>query len=120
MNKQIQQDDLTLKDLNQFHGTERYYNVMGFNVTDGINYITKNGYSWFVTDFLSVALCKKEVKQESFICIKLKLLDDNKAKMFVTDGNDKIIYKQEYNYTNVKKELTLYFIDKVLLLSSEY
>ena len=115
------EDDLNLKDLQQYRGSEGYFNVMGFNATDGIGYIMKNGYSWFVTDFLSVAMfkIKKEWKDESFICIKLKL-DGDKGLMLVTDGNENELYKQKYEFTNAKQELTLYLCDNVLLLSQEY
>ena len=50
--------DLELKELNQFHGTERYTNVLGANVTDGVVYIMKCGYSWFVTDMLVIVKSK--------------------------------------------------------------
>jgi len=114
-------DDLTLKDLNQYYGTEQYHNVMGVNVTDGINYIIQNGYSWFVTDFIS--LVKHEsIKEQEFLSIKLKLnTHGNKtALMEITDGNENILYTQRYDYTNAKRELNLYFINEVLLLSGEY
>jgi len=125
MRKNIQeltteQTDLELKDLNKYYGSENYFNVMNTNVTDGIYYIMKNGYSWLVTDFLVVAKSDNfKIKDESFISVKLKLKDDT-AKMIVTDGNDKILYTQDYEYTNVKREVTLFYIDNVLLLSSEY
>jgi len=113
-------DDLTLKDLNQYYGTENYYNVMGVKVTDGIAYIMKNGYSWFVTDFLSLVITKHEsIKDEEFLSIKLKL-DGTKGLMEITDGNEKILYTQNYKYTNAKTELNLYFTNEVLLLSGEY
>ena len=114
-------EDLELKDLGQYYGTTQYYNVMGVNITDGVEYIMKNGYSWFVTDFLSIAMfkIKKEWKDESFICIKLKL-DGDKGLMLVTDGNENELYKQKYEFTNAKQELTLYLCDNVLLLSQEY
>jgi len=114
-------DDLTLKDLNQYYGTEQYHNVMGVNVTDGINYIIQNGYSWFVTDFIS--LVKHEsIKEQEFLSIKLKLnTHGNKtALMEITDGNENILYTQRYDYTNAKRELNLYFTNEVLLLSGEY
>lgn len=121
-------DDLTLKDLNQYYGTEQYHNVMSVNVTDGIAYIMNNGYSWFVTDFLSLVVTHHEsIKDEEFLSIKLKL-DGDKGLMEVTDGNEKILYTQQYDYTNAKRELNLFFtklqrlskIDEVLLLSGEY
>ena len=47
-------EDLELKDLGQYYGTTQYYNIMGVNITDGVEYIMKNGYSWFVTDTIAV------------------------------------------------------------------
>lgn len=114
------QEDLTLKDLNQYYATENYYKVMGLNVTDGINYIMKNGYCWFVTDFLSLIVTNhKNLRAEQFLSIKLKVTN-KKAVMEVTDGNEKILYKQEYEYTDAKRDLSLFFTDEVLLLSGEY
>lgn len=111
--------DLELKELNQFSGKENYYKVLGANVTDGIGYIMENGYSWLVTDFIVVAKMLPELKKEEFLCIEFKL-KDSQGIMIVTDGNDKVLYIQEYKYTNVKRELKLFFTDNVLMLAGEY
>lgn len=114
-------DDLSLKELGYYTGSEGYFNVMGFNATDGIGYIMENGYSWFVTDFLSLAMFNEKVKSEKFVCIKLIVdKDTKKCQMLVTDGNENELYKQKYEYTNAQKDLTLYLTDGVLLLSQEY
>ena len=114
-------DDLTLKDLNQYYGTEQYHNINfgTYSLTDGIIYLMKNGYSWFVTDFISVGMNKKEIQKQEFVAIKLKI-KDNKAEMIVTDGNEKILYTQKYEWTNAKKEFNLYLTNNVLMLSGEY
>ena len=113
------EDDLTLRDLGHFYGTEQYHKCyLNALATDGVAYIMKNGYTLLVTDALSVI--KTKLKDEAFISIKLKLLENNKAKMIITDGNGKKLYTQEYDSTDAKKELSLYFIDNVMLLSSEY
>lgn len=113
-------EDLSLGSIENFRGTEQYHNVMGINVTDGVAYVMENGYSWFVTDFLSlIATNHKNLKEEEFLSIRL-VLDGSKGKMVVTDGNEKELYTQEYKYTNAEKELWLYFTDGVLLLSQEY
>jgi len=114
---EMEQDDLELKGLGNFYGTEGYSDVFGFNVTDGVAYIMKNGYSWFVTDFLIVAGMK--FKDEEFMSIKLKI-EDSKAEMIVTDGNEKKLYTQKYEWTNAKKDLSLYLTNGVLMLSQEY
>lgn len=110
--------ELELKGLDQFCGTEKYVNVLGANVTDGVGYIMKSGYSWFVTDFLAVRKTGKMVGQP-FLAIKLEL-NGTKAKMAVTDGNEKVLYEQKYGYTDAKRSFTLYFVDNVLMLSGEY
>jgi len=119
---ETQMDDLSLKELAHYTGSEGYFDVMGFKATDGIGYIMKNGYSWFVTDFLAVAMfkVKKEWKDEGFICIKLKINEDKSALMLVTDGNEKELYRQKYKWTNAENDLTLYLCDNVLLLAKEY
>lgn len=110
-------DDLELKELDMYHGTEKYHDVMGGNVTDGVAYIMNNGYSWFVTD--SLAVIRIQLKKEPFLSVKLKLKDDT-ADMIITDGNDKVLYKQHYGYTSAKRELNLYYSNNVLMLSGEY
>ena len=118
-------DDLELKDLGQYYGTENYYGIMGVNVTDGIKYIMANGYSWFVTDMIAVIICSqkeypKVYENREFLSVKLKV-DGTKAIATIDDGNGNILYTQKYDYTNAKvKELTLFFINDVMLLSGEY
>jgi len=110
-------DDLELKQLGQFIGTVNYYDVMGVTITDGIKYVMKNGYSWFITD--AIVIIKMKFKDEGFLAVKLILKDDG-AEMRITDGNDKTLYTQAYTYTDAKRELTLFYDNTVLILSGEY
>ena len=115
--------DLTLSELSQYSGTEKYTNVLGHNVTDGVVYVMQNGYSWIVTDFLSLVMpnCPiKDLKDQSFLTVQLKIYPDKKGEMIITDGNEKVLYTQKYEYTDAKKEFLMYYIDGVLLLSGEY
>ncbi len=114
----MKKDDLKLKDLRQFYGTEKYYKgFLDVKYTDGVYYISDNGYSWFVTD--SIAVIKTKLKDEGFLSIKL-MIDGDKAVMTIDDGNNNILYKQKYEYTNCKRNLNLFFTNNVLMLSSEY
>jgi hypothetical protein len=111
-------DDLELKDLGQFYGTTQYHKgFLNVNYTDGVDYISQNGYSWLVTD--AVAVIKTKLKNEKFLEVKL-IVHDTNAVMIITDGNDKILYKQHHKFTDAKRNLTLFFADNVLMLSSEY
>lgn len=113
-------DDLELKALDNFIGSESYYNVFGVKVTDGVNYIMANGYSWFVTDAILAVKFIANLKAEPHLTIELKLIEPKKADMVITDGNGNELYKQHYDYTTAKRELKLFLIDNVLILNSEY
>ena len=106
-------------ELSQFHGTTQYFNVMNVNVTDGVKYLMDNGYSWLVTDFIVVAKMKRVLKNEEFLSVKLKL-DGSKGQMIVTDGNGKKLYVQNYEYTDAKEEVKMFFTNNVLMFTSEY
>jgi hypothetical protein len=114
------QADLTLKALDHHIGTEHYYNVFGVNVTDSVKYVMNNGYSWFVTDAIAALKFKPKLRREPFLTVQLQLTEDHKADMTIIDGNENKLYTQHYEFTDAKRDLTLYFIDNVLLLNSEY
>lgn len=117
-------DDLELKDLEQYTGATRYYSVLGNVVTDGIAYIMRNGYSWFVTD--SLIRARPLLKHNPFVTLRLVLFTDNSAEVRYEDGNGKLLDKQKYDYTDAKRELTLFLIKQsqsnkpILLLANEY
>ena len=120
MEQKTKQIDLSLKDLDQFYGTEQYYKEQIFSTkyTDGVAYLMVNGYSWFVTDVLAVV--EHKIKGEEFLAIKLLVFDDNTAKLVITDGNEKVLHEQKYDYTNAQKNLVLYCTNNVLMLAGEY
>ena len=66
--EQKQKDDLELKEIGHFTGTEQYHNVGGCNVTDGVDYIINNGYRWFVTDCLAVMNIKLKNEEDNCGC----------------------------------------------------
>ncbi len=111
--------DLELKEIENFIGTENYYRIGFFKtvVTDGVKYVMNNGYSWLITDALAVI---EYFKGMEFLVISLKINEDNSAKMIIDDGDGKVLYEQEYKWTDAKRELKLYWADGVLMLNSEY
>ena len=111
--------DLELKSLESFTGTDSYYKVMGMLVTDGVKYIMDNGYSWFVTD--AIAVVRNKFRDEPFLTIKLKVdLEEKTAVVTMDDGNGNILYRQEYLYTDAKRDLTLFCQYPVVMLNREY
>lgn len=118
-------EDLELKSLEDFRGTQNYYEFMGMYLTDGIKYIMDNGYSWFVTDTIGVIIAHRGIRRylqkDDFLVIRLKVNREKKTAMMVVDnGNGKLLYIQNYDYTNAKRDLKLYYTGKVLMLANEY
>ena len=107
-------------DLSGFTGTENYYKGWcNVKYTDGVQYLALNGFSWFVTDVCSVVKVSS-IKDEPFIAIDLKVNADSSAVATYTDGNDKTLFKQEYEYTDAKQDIKLFFTNNVLMLTREY
>ena len=80
----------------------------------------ENKYSWVVTDACVLLKLNKKLKTQEFVSVKLKVLPDKKAVITYGDGNNKILFKQEYNYTDALVDLTLFYTNNVLMLASEY
>lgn len=111
--------DLELKQLENFHGSEEYHEAwLGVLATDGVKYVMDNGYSWLATDAISVI--KTELDEQPFLVVKLNLLPEKKAQMTIDDGNGNMLYTQDYDHTDAKRELKLYYTDGVILLPGEY
>lgn len=111
-------EDRDLKNLGQYYGTNQYFEMYKYLITDGIKYIIENGYHWFVSDAL--IYCKAHLRNEEFLTIKLKIIEDKKAEIIITDGNTKEFWKRRYEYTDAKRDLKLFLTDNVLMLNSEY
>ena len=119
INEPEHKEDLELRDLDNYIGSEKLYRVMGANVTDGVIYVMNNGYSWFVTD--AISLIKTKLKNEEFLTAELHLnKENNTADMVITDGDNHILYRQRYKWTDAKRDLKLYYTDGVLMLNNEY
>jgi len=73
-----------------------------------------------VTDCIAVIKTDSKISREPFLSIKLKVNKDKTAVMTIDDGNNNILYTQEYGFTDAKRDLNLYFMNGVLMLNSEY
>ena len=114
-------DDLHLKELPYFYGTEHYHRMSPMFktvVTDGVYYVMQNGYSWFVTDALVIIEKKLVCSGELFLSVKLIL--GAPARLQITDGNTHKLHTQKYEFTDAKTNRDLFWCDGVLMLASEY
>lgn len=121
---------IQLKDnLELFIGTEHFYShrITKTVYTDGIKYLAEEGKCyWLINDASIVA--QSLMEKSSFISIDFKRLSEEQqsemgCEAIITygDGNDNILYTQQYPYTDFPlDELNLFFADGTLLLPSEY
>lgn len=111
--------------LRQFTGSENWYrHGINRNVTftDGAKYVADEGGAYWLLD--AIAICQrfeKAVTAEEFQVWKLKVNEDRTASLVCDDGNDNIVYTQHIEYTDFPvDEITLYFVNNVIHLPSEY
>ena len=110
--------------LNQYSGSLNLYKgFLNVVYTDGIHALIEHNVAWLVTD-VSV-ICKMNLKTEVFISITLTIKEDKTAIVTYTDGNKKILFKQEYKYTDFEnqtglKELKMFYTNNTLMLAGEY
>ena len=112
-------------DLAHFFGSEQlFFNPIfrGINYTDGVKFIGDNGASWLVTDVMAVL--PKLLQKEEFLSIKCKVnAEKRSAKVTIDDGNDKVLYTQDYPITDLPCDIHMYceqsYPKPVLMLTSE-
>lgn len=113
---------ITEQDLSQFTGTEHYYKFWcGVCITDGVKFLTEKGLCWLMTDICSYWTDKK-IREIPFQVWTLKVESNKKAELTMQEDSDTpVIIRQNYDFTDCPlKEIKLYLIDGILLLSSEY
>lgn len=113
---------IAISDLAEFIGTEHYYSNPLFKdvrYTDGVQYLSVNGASWLVTDALAVLGYVDSVKAAEFVAIKVVNRDGVSAVRY-EDGNDGLLFEQEYTSVNVPDGLMMFWYSGVLMLASEY
>ena len=96
------------------------YGLSYSSVTSGVKNLIDKGYHWFVSD-MDIA-SEFECKDEEFLVFKLITdLENKTAVATIDDGNENVLYTQEYPYTDSKiKEVKVWKIGKVILLPEEY
>lgn len=110
--------------LAQFTGTEHYYRFSPFNqnlvMTDGVKYLAEKAACFWLLDIVASLDFEPSCKGQEFITCRLKKEGEG-AKFTADNGNRKVLYTQEIPYTDFPiDEVTLYRIDNVVLLPSEY
>lgn len=109
------------KELNQFIGTTQLHRLtlLPLNCTDGVAYFAQKAEAYWLIDEISLTYAYKGLKDEEFIVIKVDA-KDNEADVEYSDGNDKILHADHYNFTDLEGSYKFYLINNVLMLPLEY
>lgn len=116
---------LTKADLAQFTGTEVWYShALKRNIlyTEGMQYVAEKAGAYWLLDEIVFNQIQPLVASENFQVWILRVdLEKSNAVLTCDDGNGKIVYKKVISYTDFPlDEIKIYFIDNVVLLTSEY
>lgn len=123
---------LTENDLNQFCGTTGYYLfTSGFKLTDGVKYLADEAGAYWLLDIICSYQHEPKLRTphiQHFQIWELKVLPQDEATggrsavvTMKTDTNHPELVRQEIQHTDFPLDtITLYLIDGVMLLPSEY
>jgi hypothetical protein len=84
-------------------------------------HLAEKGQAYWLLDIIGSLKLVPKCRNEQFINCTLKKKGDGSATFTATNGNRTKLYTQEISYTDFPlDEITLYFIDNIILLPSEY
>ena len=117
--------ELIKADLSQFSGSENWYRH-GINrkvlFTDGAKYIADEGGAYWLLDEIAIIQPhNKAVAAEEFQVWKLTVRPDRTATLTCDDGNGRIVYTKEIEFTDFPLDtITLWFANNTIYLPSEH
>jgi hypothetical protein len=117
--------ELIKSDLSQFSGSENWYRH-GINrkvlFTDGAKYVADEGGAYWLLDEIAIVQPhNKAVAAEEFQVWKLTVRPDRTATLTCDDGNGRIVYTKEIEFTDFPlDEITLWFANNTIYLPSEH
>ena len=108
-------------ELNQFHGTQRYYKDFdGFLFTDGIKYLADRAGCYWLIDL--VGSYQPDLKGVTFQLWEVEVVDGILAVVTMREDIDNpVLIRQHVPFTDFPLEkFSFYCVDKVMMLKSEY
>lgn len=110
-------------DLSQFTGTEEWYRHIlqrSFLYTEGVKYFCEKAEAyWFLDDFLALQVFPLQ-QRSPFLVVELKV-ENGKAEIIVTDGNDLKLWSRRIPFTDAPQGTWRFYVsDNICLLPSEY
>jgi hypothetical protein len=116
---------LNTANLVQFTGSENWYRHAinrAVLFTDGAKYVADQaGAYWLLDEIAIIQPHDKRVAAEEFQVWKLAVNADQTGVLTCDDGNGRVIFSKEIEYTDFPPEgITLYFTNNTILLPREY
>jgi len=108
--------------LSGYIGSAYYHKyICGTQLTDGTKEAAEIYQCYWFLDIIASVQYMPEVKAEGFQVFKLERIKDYHFKVTMEDGNDNVIYTQNIAYSDFKDDiLTLWVVDKIIMLPTEY
>lgn len=109
-----------------FNGTNEWHRwsiLFPYTLTDGAKFVADECGAYWLMDKIASLQHKHNVRAEGFQVWQLKCAEagGGRATLLCGDGNDNFVYSEVIDYTDFPlKEVTLWFINGVILLPSEY
>ena len=116
---------LTAADLAAFHGTAHWYRhgvIRNVLYTDGAKYVADQAGAYWLLDAIAIAqACDRRVAAEGLQVWVLVVHDDQRATLTCEDGNAHRVAQQQIPFTDFPlPSITLWCVDRVIMLPSEY
>ena len=116
---------LTEADLAHFHGTDTWYQhrlVRRVTYTEGAQYVAEHGGAYWLLDEIAFAqVTRPGIAGEPFQVWELVVEPSQRARLVISDGNDRILGRKRIPFTDFPlSRLTLWCVDKVIMLPGEY
>lgn len=114
---------ITSADLQQFTGTSQYYrSTMGsMKNTDGVQFLAEHAGAFWLLEAIASYQHTPEVKAEGFQLWELTVKDHAAVLTMKADSDQPAIVTKVIPFTDFPLDrVTLYLIDDVLMLPSEY
>jgi hypothetical protein len=112
-----------LKDLSHFTGSEHWYRHAlnpAITFTDGAKYVADEAGAYWLLDEIALAQLIPAVRTQAFQVWKLAVAN-NSARLTCEDGNDNQVLAKNITFTDFPAPgITLWCVDRVILLPSEY
>lgn len=114
------------KALNCFQGTFQYYehkmpNDLKLLLTDGCDFLRKECEAYWLFDSVLSFQLNQNIRETKFQVWKIRKQDDNTYFLSCEDGNKDVLAAQHIEFSDFPlEEVTIFLVDGVAMLPSEY